>query len=333
MVAGVSLISSDDAPYVVPDFTADAEIRQQYEVVAKQLLTAAIADALRTMREEHEFGRLRLEANKRAASSVLAALERHAHDVRSKYARLVPKQRTASGLVQPPTLFFDTLLTMGQANKLYGQAVEAAQLKKDAMIKVRSTSQELEKHMGKIETGLVVRELEVRKHFKSENGRLELDANPLLRELAVKCAAIELERADYRSRLEAGTVTDEERRDRTMAHDGYRYIDGNITGLHCLAQREVRFGGLRYLMLRDIDDKIWMLEWSLDMLPLTQMRFDVIYQNERYLIQRSAPPPSREGEGIRKKAVHQGVDPRAYMGVDPVLRQALKNFAAREKSA
>ena len=328
----MSVTSSDDPPYVVPDFNADAEVRQQYEVVAKQLLTAAIADALRTMREEHEFQRLRLEANKRAAQSVLAALERHAHDVRTKYARLVPKQRTASGIVKPPTLFFDTLLSMGQANKLYDQAVEAAQLKRDAMIKVRSTSRDLEIHLGKIETGLVVRELEVRKHFKSENGRLELDANPQLHELAVKCAAIELERADYRARLEAGTVTDEERRDRTMAHDGYRYIDGNITGLHCLAQREVRFGGLRYLMFRDADEKIWMIEWAMDLLPLTQMRFDVIYQNERYLIQRSAPPPSREGEGVRKRAAHQGIDPRAYLGVDPTLRSALKNFAAREKS-
>ena len=67
------------------------------------------------------------------------------------------------------------------------------------------------------------------------------------------------------------------------------------------------------------------------MLPLTQMRFDVLYQNERYLIQRSSPPPSREGEDMRKRAVHHGVDPRAYMGVDPMLRSALKNFVGARK--
>ncbi len=334
-IAVVSLISSDDddGPYVVPDFTADAEIRQQYDAVAKQLLTAAIADALRKMKEEHEFKRLRLEANKRAADSVLAALERHAHATRSKYARLVPKQRTASGIVQPPTLFFDTLLTMGTANKLYGQAREAAELKRDAMVKARQTERELTAHMGKIESGLVVRELEVRKHFKTDEGKAELDANPQLHELALKCAAIEAERLDYKTRLEAGTVTDEERRDRTMAHDGYRYLDGEVRGLHCLHDREVRFGNLRYLMFRDADDKIWMLDWGLDILPLTQMRIDVLYQNQRYLIQRSPPPPeSRDREAIRKRPVHIGPDPRAYMGVDPVLRQALRNFVNREKS-
>ena len=330
----MSLISSDDAPYVVPDFTADADVRSQYEVVAKQLLTSAIAGALKTMKDEHEFQRLRLEANKRAAETVLSALEKHAHTMRSKYARIVPKQRTASGLVKPPTLFFDTLLTMGTANKLYGQALQAAELKREAMVKVRSTTCDLATHMGKIESGLVVRELEVRKHFKSENGRLELEANPRLHDLAVQCAAIELERADYRTRLEAGNVTDEERRDRTMAHDGYRYIDGDIRGLHCLHEREVRFGNLRYLMFRDIEERIWMLEWGMDVLPLTQMRFDVYLQNDRYLIQRSPPPPSQEGERqLKKKGVHTGPDPRAYMGVDPQLRQALRNFAAREKSA
>lgn len=330
----MSLISSDDAPYVVPDFAADADVRAQYDVVAKQLLTSAIADALRTMKEEHEFQRLRLEANKRAAETVLAALEKHAHSVRSKYARIVPKARTASGIVKPPTLFFDTLLTMGTANKLYGQAVQASELKREAMVKVRTTTRELATHMGKIESGLVVRELEVRKHFKSENGRLELEANPRLHDLAVHCAAIELERADYRTRLEAGTVTEEERRDRTMAHDGYRYLDGDIRGLHCLHEREVRFGHLRYLMFRDGDEKIWMLEWGLDVLQLTQMRFDIYLQNERYLIQRSAPPPEQQGERqLKKKGVHAGPDPRAYMGVDPQLRQALRNFAAREKSA
>jgi hypothetical protein len=61
------------------------------------------------------------------------------------------------------------------------------------------------------------------------------------------------------------------------------------------------------------------------------MRFDVIYQNERYLIQRSPPPNPQSGEK-KRRVVHEGVDPRQYMGVDPLLRQALRNFVVREKS-
>lgn len=327
----MSLISGDDQPYVVPDFAADADIRKQYDSVAKSLVGEALADALRTMQQEYEWERLRLEASSRAAQTVLAALERHAHQTRSKYARLVPKQRTASGIVQPPTLFFDLVLSMGAAQKFYKQALEAANLKRDAMLKVRSTASALERHKAAIEKALVLRELEVRKHFQTDEGRRELDAHPRLAPLAERCAAIERERAEYNERLVAGIVSDEERRDRTMAHDGYRYLDGDVRGLHCLHQRELHFGKLRYLMFRDRDDKIWIVDYVNELVPLAQMRFDVILQNDRYLIQRS-PPPERN-EGTRRHGKHIGPDPRAYMGVDPALRLALRNFVGREKAS
>jgi hypothetical protein len=176
-----------------------------------------------------------------------------------------------------------------------------------------------------------VRELEVRKHYKTPEGRAELEADPRLEELAKQCAAIDAERADYTARLAAGTVSDEERRDRTLAQDNYRYLDGEVLGLHCLHERELRFGELRYLMFRDRVDRIWLLEYAPDVLPLTQMRFDIIYQNERYLIQRSPPPP-RSDEEQPRRLVHEGTDPRAYMGTDPALRLALRQFVEREKA-
>jgi hypothetical protein len=326
----VGLISRDEPPYVVPDFAADNEVRKQYHAVAKTLLIAAIAGALRKMREEHEFQRLRFEANKRASEAVLAALERHAHSTRSKYARIVPKQRTASGIVRPPTLFFDNLMSMGAAEKFYKQAVEAANAKREAMMKVRATSRDLQKHMDKIETALVVHELDVRKYYKTEEGKKELEADPRLAELAKAVAEIDVERGDYQLRLAAGEVSDEERRDRTMAQDGYRYLDGEVLGLHCLHERELRFGTLRYLMFRDRVDRIWILEYTADVIPLTQMRFDIFHQNDRYLIQRS-PPPTQDGEKPHR-AVHEGTDPRAYMGVDPALRAALRSFVERERA-
>lgn len=327
----MSLNSRDEAPYVVPDFVADSEIRTQYQAISKTLLIAAIAGALRQMREEHEFQRLRFEANKRAAEAVLAALERHAHQTRSKYARIVPKQRTASSIVRPPTLFFDNLMSMGAAEKYYKQALEAANAKREAMVKVRTTSRDLQRHVDRIATALVVRELEVRKHYKTPEGRAELDADPRLEELSKQCAAIDVERNDYTTRLAAGTVSDEERRDRTLAQDNYRYLDGEVLGLHCLHERELRFGTLRYLMFRDHLDRIWVLEYAHDVLPLTQMRFDIFFQNGRYLIQRSPPPPKTTDEKPRR-VVHEGTDPRAYMGVDPALRQALRQFVEREKA-
>lgn len=326
----MGLNSRDEPPYVVPDFRADDEVRTQYLAVSKTLLVTAIAEALRTLREEHEFQRLRFEANKRAADAVLAALERHAHSTRSKYAHTVPKQRTASGLVSPPQ-FFDNVVSMGAADKYYKQALEAANAKREAMLKVRTTARDLQLHMDKIESALVVHELEVRKFYKTDAGRLELEADPRLEELAKACTAIDLERRNHETRLAAGTVSDEERRDRTMAQDGYRYLDGQVLGLHCLHERELHFGALRYLMFRDDVDRIWVLEYAPNVLPLTQMRFDILYQNDRYLIQRS-PPTARTDDEPPRRAVHEGTDPRAYMGVDPALRQALRQFVEREKA-
>jgi hypothetical protein len=326
----VALISGDDKPYEVPDFVADAELRKKYETVAKALIAAAVAGALRTMQQEHEWERLRLEAGRRAAQTVLQALERHAHSVRSKYARLVPKQRTASGIVRPPTLFMDLILSMGVANKYYNQAVEAASLKRDALLKVRSTGKALERHIGAIDKALVLREMEVRKYYQSDEGRAELERDPQLADIAERCVAIERERADYEERLAAAAVSDEELRDRTMAHDGYRYLDGEIRGLHGLQQREVRFGKLRYLIFRDRDERIWLLEYGSDVAPLAQMRYDILVHNGRYLIQRS--PPERTDGAVRRPHKRSGPDPRAYMGVDLGLRLALRNFAARGKT-
>jgi hypothetical protein len=48
---------------------------------------------------------------------------------------------------------------MGAAEKYYKQALEAANAKREAMLKVRTTARDLERHVGKIETALVVREL------------------------------------------------------------------------------------------------------------------------------------------------------------------------------
>ena len=158
----------------------------------------------------------------------------------------MPKQRTASGIVRPPTLFFDNLMSMGAAEKFYKQAVEAANAKREAMMKVRATSRDLQKHMDKIETALVVHELEVRKYYKTEEGKRELEADPRLAELAAAVAERSTSSgASVSCASRPARISDEERRDRTLGQDGYRYLDGEVLGLHCLHERELRFGTLR----------------------------------------------------------------------------------------
>jgi hypothetical protein len=82
-------------------------------------------------------------------------------------------------------------------------------------------------------------------------------------------------------------------------------------------------------MFRDKSDRIWTLEYANDLVPLTQMRFNIYFQNGRYLIER-APAPKPDEDTHR--AVHEGSDPRAYMGTDPALRLALRQFVERERA-
>jgi hypothetical protein len=326
----VSLASQDDRPYTVPDFEADDEIRARYQGVARELVAAAIREALNSVRHEFEIVQQQLAEVARRADLAQKSADEAALMARAKYANIVPKQRTASGIVRPPTLFFDMIVSMGAANKYYDEAVRTNAAKRKAVEAARVAFADLERIKSKLDAALVVRELEVRRHFKSENGRLQLDADDRLHDIALQCSAIELERADFKQRLAAGTVSDEELRDRTMAQEGSRYLDGDVRGLHCLRERDVRFGRLRYFTFRDRLGHIWLLDYSDDLRLLMQVTFDVVYANDRYLIARS---PS--GGTIQVERAHArlpGRDPRAGLGVDPNLMRAIVDFVARERS-
>lgn len=320
---------ANEPAYVVPDFAADAVVRERYNGVAKALIATAVNEAAAGIKHEYEvtYGQ-KLRAAE-AADAAAAIADHQAHVTRAKYAALVPKQRTASGIVKPPKFFFDIIVTMGASNKFYNDALEAHERKREAAAAARAARTELERVRGRQEAAIVKSELEVRRYFKTDRGRSDLDGDPRLHELAVTCAAIEAERADFARRLARGDVDDPELRDRAMAEHGHRYLDGDLRGLHCLRERDARFGRLRYYTFRDRDGRIWLLDFHEDLWPLTRIDFDTIYANERYLIARSAAADTRVTAG-KTRGLHDGPDPRLGRGVDPALLAALREFVARE---
>ncbi len=315
--------------YTVPEFTADEDVRARYRSVARELIGAAIARAVNDVRQEYAILRQQFTRAARQAEAAQLAADTAAHLARAKYAKIVPKQRTASGIVKPPTFFFDILMSMGAANTYYAEALETAQRKREAAEAARMAFAELERLKSKADAAVVVRELDVRRYYKTENGRSELDADSRLHDIALQCAAIENERNDFKKRVEAGEVSDEELRDRAMAEEGTRYLDGDRAGLHCLRERDVRFGMLRYFTFRDRDGHIWLLDYSDDLRLLMHTTFDVVQTHDRYVISRSASDGTHHTN--RSAGPLAGPDPRAANGVAPTLMRAIVDFVARER--
>jgi len=328
----VSVPSEGDRPYTIPDFEADEAVRAKYQAVSRDLVNLAVARGVEAARLEYQALYLELLAAAGEADGVQRAAAMAAHRARAKYATVVPRQRTASGIVRPPTFFFDVIVSMGAAEKFYKDAIATAKAKNDADAAARAAHAKLEKIKNKGDAAVVVRELEVRRHFKTAEGRRELDADPRLHGLALQCAEIDAERLDFQERLAGGAVSDEELRDRSMAHEGSRFLDGDVRGLQALRERDARFGKLRYFTFRDRDGRLWLLDYADDLRPLLQITFDVVFANDRYLIARST------GNGLLAQPMQRGTarlpgpDPRALLGVDPLLIRAIVDFVGRERT-
>ncbi len=327
----MSVASHGDRPYTVPDFEADEQTRARYHAVSRDVINLTVARGLEVARLEYEQVRAQFVAVAQAAETAQRAAGAAAHRARAKYARIVPHQRTASGIVRPPTLFFDLILSMGAAETCYKDAVATAQAKHEADVAARVARSNLERLKSKGDAAIVVRELEIRRHFKTPEGRRELDADARVHGLALQCASIDAERSDFQARLAAGAVSDEELRDRTMAHEGIRFLDGELRNVQALRDRDARFGALRYFTFRDRDGHLWMLDYSDDLRLLLHVAFDVVFSNDRYLISRALGEAATLADK-RKPSRLPGPDPRVHLGVDPLLVRAILDFVARERT-
>jgi hypothetical protein len=322
---------SSERPYTIPDFEADEAVRAKYQAVARDLVNLAVARGVESARLEYQALYLQFLAASTEAEAVQRKATVAAQRARAKYAAVVPHQRTASGIVRPPTFFFDIIASMGAAEKFYNDAIATAKAKNDADAVVRLAHGNLERIKNKGDAAVVVRELEIRRHFKTPEGRRELDADARLHGLALQCAEIDAERLDFQERLDAGAVSDEELRDRSMAHEGSRFLDGDVRGLQALRERDARYGKLRYFTFRDRDGRLWLFDYADDLRLLLQMTFDVVYANDRYLIARS-PGDGMLQPAQRSTARLPGPDPRAFVGVDPRLVRAIVDFVGRERA-
>jgi hypothetical protein len=318
----------EERPYRIPDFAADAEVFARYEATARTRIAAVTARATQGVLDDHRQREAELRRIAHEADADFRAADTEAFAARTRYARLVPKQRTASGIARPPTFFFDLILSVGAANAAYEKTVATAKQRDDAAARSRVAAEAYEAFRGTSEAAIVKRELELRRHFKTDEGKADLDAHPDLIELARQCAEIDAERAVYRQRRDRGEVGDEEQRDRTMAEEGYRFLDGELRNVSCMRDRLIRFGALAYLVFRDREERLWLLDADEDLQPLAFVRFDIRLDHGRYLISRAMPSAPVSVETIDRR--HRGPDTRIGRGVDPMLLRALRDFLERE---
>lgn len=315
-------------PFVIPDFEADDALLAQYDALTQEIIVAAVRNSVEQVRRAFAIKLEELRERGKAAELEVVRVSAEALEMRARYSHSVPKARTESNILRPPK-FWDNVFTFGNAGALYKRAVDAAQRKREAESNSRAAFADYEKTNGKYEAALVQHELEVRRSYKSEHMRAELDDDPRIRELAVKVRHIKDEREQFNQRMIHGESTDAELRDRALAKEGHRLLDGDIRGLHCLRERNVTYGRTQYLTFRDRDGLIWLLDYRNDLRALTRIHFDLIFAQGRYLVTRSADVDVRTAASAENRR-HEGRDPRCGLGVDPLVTEALRDFAEHE---
>lgn len=250
---------------------------------------------------------------------------------RGRYANLVLPRKLAGSRVVPPS-FWEDVLSFGEAGKRYRRVLETAQEKRDAEAAVRKKFAEFSRAQSGLDSALVLHELDVRREMKTAEARKRFGTDPRIAELSEPVLTIQRERDLYEARLKQGLVSDAEARDRGLAMEGHRLLDGSVRGLHGLTGRRVSYGRTLYLTFRDRESFIWLIDYRPELLPLMTIEFDLAYTNQRYLVTRSAFSGARVAAADTNRRFH-GVDPRRGLGVDPKLVEALLAFAAHEAGA
>lgn len=319
--------TAEPLPYAIPDFEADDALTAAYETAVKAHVDDAIATAVGAVRDAVLAKTEQLEAAVKIAELAATHAKSEAIRTADEYADKLPNRRNRGGGVRPPS-FIETLRTFGAANRLYRAAVEASDRKHDALKKERTTIDDLERHNKKFESTIVAREAEIRKHYASLAGRDEFRADPKFADLLNRHEAIVAERETYDRRYEQGRVVDAEARDRSMARDNLRFLDGTLRGVRFDKNREMRFGALRYFRATDRDGRTWLVDYDDELRPLTRKTVDISQEpGGTYRVERSA---GGEYHPSPEDAHHAGRDPRIGQGVDLRVMRALRDFVNRD---
>jgi hypothetical protein len=258
-------------PYTIPDFEKDDRDLSAYEDAKRRHIRQQIASSESAIQTSFAQKREQLQREIKNARSFEDERRGSAMHTTRQYANSYPHRVDKRG-INPPS-FFENLLSLGRAGRLYRAAFVASEALEQLRTAMRKREEALGALEGQMSRAIYLKEDQIRKTMESESGLNEFHERPEIKPLFTRVDRIKREREEYQKRLERGDVSDEEQRDRAMSEQRLAYAALPIMG--AIVAKVARFGQLAYFQLRDLEKHESLLSYDPRLDPLRNCVFDI----------------------------------------------------------
>ena len=258
-------------PYDIPDFEQDAKDLDAYEDAKRRYQRQQISSAETAIHLSFAQKREQLQREVKNGRTFEDERRATAMVTTRAYANAYPIHVDKRG-VNPPT-FFENLFSFGRAGRLYRAAFVAAEGLTELRAAMRKREEQLAALDDQMKRAIYLKEEAIKKSLESEAGLNEFHERPEIKPLFKRTEKIRRERAEFAKRLERGSVSDEEQRDRAMADQ--KLLPTELPIMGAIIGKVARFGNLSYFQLRDLERKESLLSYDPRLDALRNCVFDV----------------------------------------------------------
>jgi hypothetical protein len=262
----------------IPNFTEDARTQQQYKTTLERRIKAYHSEQESAVRRSFVAKKESLTAELSVAENMIAARNVTAQKAMSAYRLRYPHRMQKGRPVKPS--FLEWLFSFGGATRLYRNVTEANSAVIEAQTNQRRLGHKLEVIDSELSRALAATEEKAKETTSSPEWLADLHRDRALGDLKIRVDAIEHERESYAKRLEAGRVSDDEKRDRTFAEQNIHMVELPLTGV--MFYRVDAFGSLVYFILRDLEKRLFALPYDPRLESIVDGVFDIYRVADSY---------------------------------------------------
>ena len=255
----------------IPNFAEDARTKSHYRASLDRRIKAFHGEQEAAVRRSFTAKRESLTAELAAAESLIANRADAAQRAMAAYRSRYPNRMVKGRPVKPS--FVEWLMSFGRATRLYRGVTDANSAVIEAQTNQRRLAHKYEQIDSELGRALAAAEEKAKQTTASAEWLTEVHHDRAMGELKTQVEAIDHERESYAKRLEAGRVSDDERRDRTFAEDDVHAVELPLTGM--MFYRVDTYGELVYFVVRDLEKRLFALPYDPRLEPLVDGVFDV----------------------------------------------------------
>ncbi len=257
--------------YNIPDFEKDAQSIAAYDEARLRFERREAGDAEQRTRAAFTKKRDAIRAEIAVAASLLEERRAKAQRALAHYSARYPHRMDGKKPVKPS--FWESLLSLGSAGRLYRKTVQTAADATAAQTLRRRKEHDEEELEQQLKRAIYLQEESIKKRLESQEGTDAFHARPGVGVLHKRVEEIRAERAAYKARLERGDVSPMEQRDREFAERKISHAEAPFEGFTVV--RVVRYGDLSYYLFRNLEKKLFFLPYDPRLEPLIEHVFDV----------------------------------------------------------